>query len=90
MHAENMAVEVHRIWIWPDIRCFTGSGRISPTSAGHTAANPPHAAAVGECDGQTDEQADTVPFHRLRSTYYAGSANNAVKTLLETRKYRLA
>jgi len=39
--------------------------------AGPTAANPPHAAAVGKWDRQTD----TIPFHRPCPAYYAGSDN---------------
>jgi len=65
-------------------------------SAGHTAANLPHAAAaVGSCDRQTDGQiqTDTIPLHRPCSAYYVGSASNKKKSnfpsqhpeLLETR-----
>ena len=40
--------------------------------SGPTAANPPHAIAADEWDGQTD----TVPFQRPCCAYYAGSGNN--------------
>jgi len=42
--------------------------------AGHSAANPPHAAAaVDRRDRQTDGQTDVRPFHRTNSAYIGGS-----------------
>ena len=45
--------------------------------AGRTATNPPHAAAAGE----TDRQTNTVPFHRHCFAYYASTANKTTGIL---------
>ena len=34
--------------------------------------------STGQTDGQTDGRTDTRPFHRPRSTGYAGNANKAI------------
>jgi len=80
-YAENMALPAFadaRRAAAP--RCC-GAGRAAVDRhllpAGPTAANPPHAAAAGGWNSQTDRQTnrrtDTVPFHRPCFAYYAGS-----------------
>jgi len=61
--------------------CVTGRaaiGRYLLPAGLLLAANPPHAAAAGEWDRQTDRWTDTVPFNRRCSAYYAINANKPV------------
>ena len=60
-------------------------------SAGYTAANPPHAAAVVDSwDRQTDRRTDTVPLHRPVAYYAAVSKNNVLLYVRSSCEERLA
>jgi len=57
------------LWIWIERRPRLLQTRRAAIDryrlpAGPTAANPPHVAAAGRWDRQTDGQTDTVPLHR--------------------------
>ena len=70
----NVALPAFAVARRAAVPCCCSAGRAAILPAGPTAANPPHAAAAGEWERETDRRTDTVPIHRCRNRFTALAA----------------